>query len=90
MLNYEQIAILDIHLKHRLTLLRTIKSRRDSEFNYTRNGDLYRCVKDSNLIAVRLFLNFLGLKGFQTENGEYDLKENKVEGDDIQVTYFNL
>jgi hypothetical protein len=60
------------HLRHRLTLLRTLRERKSCRHNYQGQGDIYRCVKDSNLIAVRLILDFLGLKG------EYDGSDYKL------------
>lgn len=50
------------HLRHRLTLLRTLRERKKSGYSYAQQGDVYRCVKDSNLIAVRLLMDFLGLR----------------------------
>jgi hypothetical protein len=51
------------HLRHRLTLLRTLRKRTQAGYSFQGQGDIYRCVKDSNLVAVRLLLDFLGLKG---------------------------
>ncbi len=50
------------HLRHRLTLLRTLRERKRAGYTYTQQGDIYRCVKDSNLMAVRLLMDFVGLK----------------------------
>ena len=63
---------LDKHLRHRLTLLRTLRKRPRSKYDYKDQGDIYRCVKDSNLIAVRLLMDFLGIKG-QYKNKNYSL-----------------
>ena len=40
------------HLRHRLTLLRTLRDRTAAGYSFAGQGDIYRCVKDSNLIAV--------------------------------------
>ncbi len=80
------------HLRHRLTLLRTLRERKRCGHNYQGQGDIYRCVKDSNLNAVRLILDFLGLKG------EFDGSDYKVTArprrsgskfaDDIMIDQF--
>jgi hypothetical protein len=59
----QQRAMLRKHLPHRLTLLRTLRERARAGESYCERGDIYRCVKDANLIAVRLLLDFMGLKG---------------------------
>ena len=53
---------------------------------------MYRCVKDSNLIAVRLLLDFLGLKG-ERRNGRFRLKDVARNNgpkwqDDVKVDQF--
>jgi hypothetical protein len=80
------------HLGHRLTLLRTLRERNRNGHDYKDQGDIYRCVKDSNLIAVRLILDFLGLKG-KFENSKYELtsnsrKTNSKYQDDIMIDQF--
>lgn len=57
------------HLRHRLTLLRTLRERKSVGYTYTQQGDIYRCVKDSNLMAVRLFLDFFGIRGDLSASG---------------------
>jgi isopenicillin N synthase-like dioxygenase len=57
------------HFRHRMTLLRTLRERKKKNESYQNRGDIYRCVKDSNLIAVRLWLDFMGLKGVRTASG---------------------
>ena len=76
------------HLRHRLTLLRTLTKRTGDNYNFVGQGDIYRCVKDSNLIAVRMFLNFFGLKGiFQNETFELAEQPSKHQ-DDILIDKF--
>src|SRR5882724_6593042 len=78
------------HLRHRLTLLRTLRERKRSGHNYQGQGDIYRCVKDSNLIAVRLILDFLGLKG-EFDGSDYTLmgsERGAKFADDIKIDQF--
>lgn len=80
------------HLSHRLTLLRTFRERTTNGYSFTGKGDIYRCLKDSNLMAVRLLLDFLGLKG-EYYRGRWRLTESprrtgiKFE-DDVKVDQF--
>jgi hypothetical protein len=69
---YTKTRFLREHLRHRLTLLRTLRERTKTGYNFQGQGDIYRCVKDSNLIAVRLLLDFLGLKS-EYRSGRYVL-----------------
>jgi hypothetical protein len=83
---------LDKHLRHRLTLLRTLRERRKSGHSYNGEGDIYRCIKDSNLFSVRLLLDFLGLKGERTGD-TYALvsrhrKTGKKYEDDVMIDQF--
>jgi hypothetical protein len=60
--------------------------------NYQGQGDIYRCVKDSNLNAVRLILDFLGLKG-EFDGSDYKLtssprKPGEKYADDIKIDQF--
>jgi hypothetical protein len=74
------------HLPHRLTLLRTFRDRQAE--NWQGKGDIYRCVKDSALISMRLFLDAMGLQGqYDETKGEYILRVNKKErrGDDVWI-----
>lgn len=97
MSNLAQIEIdkfLNEHLRHRLTLLRTLRERKKIGYNYQGEGDIYRCVKDSNLIAVRLILDFLGLKGVYSGNS-YSLvsdskRPNQRFTDDVKIDQFGL
>jgi hypothetical protein len=55
-------------------------------------GDIYRCVKDSNLFAVRLLLDFVGLKGVYRK-GHYKLIESPRKSgaqfqDDVKIDQF--
>lgn len=80
------------HLRHRLTLLRTLRERKKRRHNYQGQGDIYRCVKDSNLNAVRLILDFLGLKG-EFDGSDYKLTQiqRKSEArfaDDVKIDQF--
>ena len=43
------------HLPHRLTLLRAFRYRLNWGGDWQGTGDIYRCLKDSALISVRLF-----------------------------------
>lgn len=88
----EKDAFLGQHLRHRLTLLRSLGYRSKQGRIYQGEGDIYRCVKDSNLIAVRLLLDFLGLKGV-LKNSVYSLEENARRpgakyADDIKLDQF--
>jgi hypothetical protein len=67
--DHEKQTFLMTHLRHRLTLLRTLRERKRTGESYQGRGDIYRCVKDSNLIAVRLLLDFMGLKGVRRPTG---------------------
>ena len=79
---------LDKHLRHRLTLLRTLRKRPRSKYDYKDQGDIYRCVKDSNLIAVRLLMDFLGIKG-QYKNKNYSLIPiTKFHDNDVRIDKF--
>jgi len=75
-------------------LLQTLKDRKAKGYNFTTGqGDIYRCVKDSNLIAVRLLLDFLGLKAkFDKVTLVYSLFTNerkaKKDEDDIKIDQF--
>ncbi len=73
---YTKKRFLREHLRHRLTLLRTLGSRVAAGHDFAGQGDLYRCVKDSNLIAVRLLMDFLGLRA-EYHKGRYRLAESK-------------
>ncbi|MGA2030520.1 MAG: hypothetical protein ABSG87_10670, partial [Verrucomicrobiota bacterium] len=92
MMPNEQNEFLRNHFRHRLTLLRCLRERKRSGHIYQGEGDIYRCVKDSNLFAVRLWLDFLGLKG-ELENGDYKLLENPRKkgpkfADDVMIDQF--
>jgi hypothetical protein len=80
----------DNHLAHRLTLLRCLRNRSLQTSIWKGKGDIYRCVKDSNLIAVRLFMDFLGLKGIYNGNN-YELIQNPNPDrfkDDVKLDRF--
>jgi hypothetical protein len=88
----EKQEFLRKHFRHRLTLLRTLRERKKLGYNYQGQGDIYRCVKDSNLIAVRLWLDFLGLKG-EYNRGAYRLVKNRRRAarratDDVIIEQF--
>jgi len=68
------------HLRHRLTLLRSYSHRRATGFDWNGNGDLFRCAKDSALIAIRLFLSAMGLKGRKDQ--DFDLYQDRAGGQD--------
>jgi hypothetical protein len=76
------------HLRHRLTLLRTLRKRPSSVHDYKAQGDIYRCVKDSNLIAVRLLMDFLGIKGQNTNNNYSIIGIKKFHDDDVRIDKF--
>jgi hypothetical protein len=78
------------HLKHRLTLLRTLRERKKNGYLYDVQNDIYRCVKDSSLIAVRLLSDFLGFR-VKFENGHYSLTEiteKQKRADDVRLDKF--
>jgi len=88
----ERDKFLREHLRHRLTLLRTLRERKRCGHNYQDQGDIYRCVKDSNLNAVRLILDFLGLKG-EFDGSDYMLTSSPRKlgvkfADDIKIDQF--
>jgi hypothetical protein len=67
MLNPKQIeAFLQDHIPHRLILLTTFRDRQpwfeESLRTGRPDGDLLRVSKDSALMSIRMFANFLGLK----------------------------
>ncbi len=70
------------HFPHRLTLLRTFPNRHGRI--WTGEGDLYCCAKDSCLFAIRLWIDFFGLK---SSDGSI-LIENKGRGDDVKIEAF--
>jgi hypothetical protein len=87
----EKEIFLQKHLRHRLTLLRTLGARVESKFDFSSNGDIYRCIKDSNLISIRLLMDFLGIKG-SLNNGNFSLIEiivNNKNKNDIRIDEFN-
>lgn len=77
------------HLPHRLTLLLCLKERKQEFIDPKKaNGDIYRCVKDSSLIAIRLFMDFLGLRG-DFNGTSYILNENpRKKENDIKLDQF--
>src|SRR5437764_1307773 len=88
----ERDKFLREHLRHRLTLLRTLRERKKCGYPYQGQGDIYRCVKDSNLNAVRLVLDFLGLKG-DFDGSDYKLIPNPRKtgvkfADDVKIDQF--
>src|SRR5687767_13327896 len=88
MTDEEKLKYRQVHLRHRLTLLRTLRERPSSSVNYHSKGDIYRCIKDSNLIAVRLLMDFIGIKG-QKESGNYKLSPiTKFHSNDVRIDKF--
>jgi hypothetical protein len=83
-------AFLQDHIPHRLILLTTFRDRQawfDESFRAERrDGDLLRVSKDSALISIRMFANFLGLRlkagklteGF-TSKGKYPNDVNATD-----------
>ena len=89
---YTKRRFLREHLRHRLTLLRTLRERTKAGYNFQGRGDIYRCVKDSNLVAVRLLLDFLGLKGVY-HKGRFRLVQSPRRNgpkwqDDVKIDQF--
>lgn len=88
MTHEEKLKYRQLHLRHRLTLLRTLRKRPSVNYNYDKQGDIYRCIKDSNLIAVRLLMDFLGIKG-QVVNGNYTLTPiTRTYENDVRIDKF--
>ncbi|MGA8479529.1 MAG: hypothetical protein WB696_16355 [Chthoniobacterales bacterium] len=85
-LSNEQIEkFLGAHLPHRLTLLRTFRERK-SCVDVQGRGDIYRCLKDSGLIAIRLLLKAMGLQGCQNGDGAYLLIKGASRApDDVTI-----
>ncbi len=84
----EKAKFFSHHIPHRLTLLRAFRNRVNEGYDFNDKKDIYRCLKDSNLIAVRLFLEFLGIKGIK-EDGIYKLRSFKSNNiNDVQVDRF--
>jgi hypothetical protein len=88
----EKREFLRKHLRHRLTLLRTLRQRKRSGESYQGRGDIYRCVKDANLMAVRLFLDFMGLRGVRDSTGlrlePNPRKKGAKYQDDVKIDQF--
>lgn len=82
----EKNDFLEKHIRHRLTLLLTFK-KRAGEDNFEQQNDLYCCAKDSSLIAIRMFLNFLGLKD-DKKSGDPILIPFKGQDKDVQLSQF--
>ncbi len=80
------------HLRHRLTLLRTLQERKSAAYAYAQQGDIYRCVKDSNLIAVRLLMDFVGLGAEAAASGPELRCRQRGSGpkyaDDVKIDQF--
>src|SRR5437899_1067887 len=78
---------LNAHLRHRLTLLRTLRDRKAAGWSWDGMGDLYRCAKDSALISIRLLTGALGLRGeFDASKSDFVLKSApSPNADDVQV-----
>lgn len=83
----EERAALEVFIARELYGL-----RRKTNESYQDRGDIYRCAKDSNLIAVRLWLDFLGLKGVRTASGlalQQSLrKTGQKYADDVMIDQF--
>lgn len=77
----------DAHLPHRLTLLRSFVYRKKASTAWAGEGDIYRCLKDSALISIRMLLNAMGLKGvFLRPTGPYLLQRYQFrEKDDVGI-----
>lgn len=90
--NRQKRVYLRKHLRHRLTLLRTLRERARNGESYTGRGDIYRCVKDANLIAVRLLLDFVGLRGVNDGGGFRLVASPRKNGqrfqDDVKIDQF--
>jgi hypothetical protein len=88
----EKKDYLRCHLRHRLTLLRTLRERKRAGYAYPEQGDIYRCVKDSNLMAVRLLLDFLGLSAHLTDSTPQlrcaPRKTGPKYADDVKIDQF--
>ncbi len=89
---YTKRRFLREHLRHRLTLLRTLRARTKAGYNFQGQGDIYRCVKDSNLGGVRLLLDFLGLKGVYHKGRFRLVQSSRRNGpkwqDDVKIDQF--
>ena len=89
----EKDKFLEEHFRHRLTLLCTLRDRKMRGYNDPKHGDIYRCVKDSSLIAIRLWLNFFGLNGEEYKKDNYKLnrvkrKQGEKYENDIMIDQF--
>jgi hypothetical protein len=81
------------HLPHRLTLLRAFQYRCEQEENsvpegerWRDRGDIYRCLKDSALISMRLLLEAMGLQGTFDGTGYELIRRTKaIKTDDVRV-----
>ena len=86
----QKTEFLDKHFRHRLTILRTLSKRVENGEIRNDDGSVYRCIKDCNLIAVRLLLDFLGLRGAMHGN-DFILETNhnkKNKNDDVKINDF--
>ncbi len=72
------------HIPHRLCLLVTFRDRQDwfRKRVGSMDNDLLRVSKDSTLIAIRQFADFLG---FHLDNGKLVPESKEPKGDDVRV-----
>ncbi len=73
------------HFPHRLTLLRTLSNR--NRHGWRNEGDIYRCVKDSCLMAIRFWINFLGFK-INREGSLVLIDQQNTKPDDVSIYSF--
>jgi hypothetical protein len=53
------------HLPHRLTLLRAFRYRESWGGDWQGKGDIFRCLEESALMSIRLFIEALGIQGMK-------------------------
>jgi hypothetical protein len=82
----QQEEFFEKHLQHRLTLLRAFRERK-SWAEGAGLGDIYRCLKDSALISIRLLLEAMGLCAcYDKDTGRPTLKiRTRREPDDVDI-----
>lgn len=81
----EKEEFFDRHLPHRLTLLRAFRDRESWGGNWQGKGDIFRCLEESALISIRLFIEALGLEG-KMDGPTYTIKRRETwHVDDVWI-----
>jgi hypothetical protein len=81
----EKDAFFERHLPHRLTLLRAFRDREDWGGDWRGRGDIFRCLEESALISIRLFIEALGLQGVVTGSTYLIKRRETWQVDDVWI-----